>query len=245
MGSSTRKVKKNKGSRFMTVDSLHASFQRVDAKVKHMIEKGCTNHSLEECIRRLWSQQFHHDLSKAAVTGMIMHYRALYKTKKTRKQTGGQVGGLAPLEYSGGQGADVVYGRFPVFEGGSSKFVGSLGGVEGQRFNESSIGTSCTAQQGGRITRGKGRRQRGGGIFDNIGSAFTGGGVGRAVAMGHPLASVPANTLQNTVNAVQGSPSARNGDPTAPAWNMNKYDPRPYDAESIKSFQLSQVYNGY
>lgn len=238
----TRKTKKGKGSRFMTVDSLHASFQRVDSKVKHMIEKGCTNHSLEECIRRLWSQQFHQDLSKAALAGMIMHYRALYKTKKTRKQKGG----MAPLEYSGGQGADVVYGRFPVFEGGSQQFVHSLGGVEGQRFNESSIGTSCTKQQGGRRTRGsRGQRQRGGGIFDDIGSAFTGGGVGRSIAMGHPMPSVPANSLQNTVNAVQGRPSARNGDPTAPAWSSRQFEPRPYDANGAQTFQLSQVYSGY
>lgn len=224
----------------MTVDSLHASFQRVDAKVKHMIEKGCTNHALEECIRRLWSQQFHQDLSKAATAGMIMHYRALYKNKKTRKNS--QKGGMAPLEYSSGQGADVVYGRFPVFEGSSPKFVQSLGGVEGQRTVESSIGTSCTKQQGGRQSRG---RQRGGGIFDDIGSAFTGGGVGRSMAMGHPIVSVPANGLQNTVNAFQASPSSRNGDPTAPAWQNRPFDPKPYDANSAQTFTLSQVYTGY
>jgi hypothetical protein len=229
----------------MTVDSLHASFQRVDSKVKHMIEKGCTNHSLEDCIRRLWSQQFHHDLSKAALAGMIMHYRALYKTKKTRKQVGGQTGGLAPLEYSGGQGADVVYGRFPVFEGGSPAFVRSLGGVEGQRFNESSIGTTCTKQQGGRSTRSKKQKQQGGGIFDDIGSAFTGGGVGRSIAMGHPFPSVPSNPLQNTVTAVQGRPSARNGDPTAPGWSARSFDPRPYDAQSAQIFNITPVYTGY
>ncbi len=245
MGSSTRKTKKGRkssGPRFMTVDSLHASFQRVDSKVKHMIEKGCTNHSLEECIRRLWSQQFHNSLSKPALAGMIMHYRALYTTKKTRKNS--QKGGMAPLEYSGGQGADVVYGRFPVSEGGSSQFVHSLGGVEGQRTAESSIGSSCTKQQGGRSTRGK-RGQRGGGIFDDIGSAFTGGGVGRSIAMGHPFASVPSNSLQNTVNAVQGSPSARNGDPTVPGWKAGEFNLRPYDANSAQTFELSQVYTGY
>jgi hypothetical protein len=227
----------------MTVDSLHASFQRVDAKVKHMIEKGCTNHSLQECIRRLWSQQFHQDLSKPALAGMIMHYRALYKTKKTRKNS--QTGGMAPLEYSGGQGSDVVYGRFPVFEGGSPEFVQSLGGVVGQRSADSSIGTTCTKQQGGRSTRSKKQKQKGGGIFDTIGSAFTGGGIGRSIAMGHPLPSVPSNSLQNTVNAVQGSPSARNGDPTAPSWQSKSFDPKPYDANAFQTFQLSQVYQGH
>lgn len=244
MGSSTRKAKKGSGARFMTVDSLHASFQRIDAKVKHMIEKGCTNHSLEECIRRVWSQQFHHSLSKAALAGMIMHYRTMYSSKKTRKNKS-QVGGMAPLEYSGGQGTDVVYGRFPVHEGSSPQFVHSLGGVEGHRFSESSMGTTCTAQQGGRRSRGKGRRQQGGGIFDTIGSAFTGGGVGRSIAMGHPFPSVPSNGLQNTVNAIQGSPTARNGDPTVPAWTSGQHNPRPYDALSSQSFNLSRVYNGY
>lgn len=208
----------------MTVDSLHASFQRIEAKVKHMIEKGCTNHSLEECIRRLWSQQFHQDLSRAATAGMIMHYRALYKTRKTRKQKGG----MAPLEYVGGQGADVVYGSFPVFEGSSPAFVRSLGGVEGQRTVESSIGTSCTKQQGGR----RSRSQRGGSIYSSV-------------AMGHPLVSVPANVFQTTTNAVQGRPSFVSGDPTKHTWSSSQFAPKAFDANAQSTFQLSPVYTAY
>lgn len=213
----------------MTVDSLHASFQRIEAKVKHMIEKGCTNHSLEECIRRLWSQQFHQDLSRAATAGMIMHYRALYKTRKTRKNKG-QVGGMAPLEYVGGQGADVVYGSFPVFEGSSPAFVRSLGGVEGQRTVESSIGTSCTKQQGGR--RRRSRSQRGGSIYSSV-------------TMGHPLVSVPPNPIQNTVTAFQARPSYVSGDPTKHTWSSSQFAPKAFDANAQSTFQLSPVYTSY
>ena len=229
----TRKVK------YIPVDSLDSSFQRISAKVKHMIEKGCTDKSLGECIRRLWSQQFHNDLSAAALKGMIVHYRAVYKSKKTRKQ----MGGMAPLEYVGGQGStDHVYGNFPVWGGGSTHYVESLGSAAGQRSFDSSIGKSCTTQQGGRRTRNK--KQQGGGIFDDVASAFTGGGIGRSLSMGHPMTSVPPNTLQNITTAVQGRPSSRNSDPTSTVWSMSGQPRSAYDPAAT-TFNISPVYNKY
>lgn len=237
--SKTRKVKKIK---YMTVDSLHASFEQIDAKVRHMIEKGCTNSGLEYCIRRLWSQQFHQALSRPAIIGMISHYRVLYG-RKTRKN---QKGGMAPLDYAGGQGnTDAVYGRFPVFEGSSPKFVENLGAVN--RTFESSIGPACTAQAGGRrrSIRHKGLRQKGAGIFDTLAYGITGAGVGESVRMGHAPASVAPNTVQTTVGAFQASPVPGKSDPTVPAWKIQAFDPKPFDAASLSTFQLSPVYTGY
>jgi len=234
----------------MTVDSLHASFNNIDGKIRHMIEKGCTDKALEECIRRLWSQQFHQGLSKPALAGMITHYRALYKgavktkdrkTKKNKSQKGGD---LAPLDYTMAQGSTESYGRFPVFEGGSRQFVNDLGVVN--RTFESSIGAACDrTQKGGRKTRS--RKQRGGAdIFDTLSSLATGAGVGAAVRMGHPAPSVPVNILQNGVAAAQGSPiQGTNGDPTVPAWKTAQFDLKPFNANNIASFELSHVYKGY
>jgi len=236
-------TRKNKKIRYMTVDSLHASFERIDAKVRHMISKGCTNQALEKCIRRLWSQQFHQTLSHPALKGMITHYRSLYgekSDKQTRKRK--QVGGMAPLDWTMGQGStDMVYGRFPVFEGSSPKFVNDLGIVN--RTFESPIGTACTAQAGG--SRRRKRTQKGGGIFDSLSYGLTGGGVGESVRMGHAMPSVPPNTLQKATGALQASPVPGRSDPTDPAWKMRVFNPQPFDAKALTSFELSPVYRGY
>jgi hypothetical protein len=235
-------TRKNKKIRYMTVDSLHASFERIDAKVRHMISKGCTNQALEQCIRRLWSQQFHQALSSPAMKGMITHYRSLYG-EKSGKQTRKQVGGMAPMDWTMGQGStDMVYGRFPVFEGSSPKFVHDLGTVN--RAFESSIGPACTAQAGG--TRRRRKNQRGGaGIFDSLSYGLTGGGVGESVRMGHAMPSVPPNTLQKATGAFQASPVPGRSDPTDPAWKMRVFNPQPFDAKALTSFELSPVYRGY
>jgi hypothetical protein len=220
----------------MTVDSLHASFEQIDQRVRHMIEKGCTNAALEACIRRLWSQQFHQELSKPALQGMITHYRALYKTQKTRKV---QKGGMAPLDYAGGQGTSEVYGRFPVWEGSSPQYVNDLGLIN--RTCESSIGPGCTRQQGGRYSR----KQRGGSIYDTVGSFLGGGGIGAAMRNGYAPASVPANSLQQITGAIQARPVPGNGDPTVPQWSTTSFTPKPYDSASQTTFHLSPVYTGY
>jgi hypothetical protein len=222
----------------MTVDSLHASFQKIDAKVRHMIEKGCTNSSLEQCIRRLWSQQFHHSLSKPALHGMIMHYRAMYSSRKTRKA---QKGGMAPLEYSGGQGAtESVYGRFPVEGGSSRQYVGDLGL---NRTFESSIGTTCTSQQGS-SRRNRRQKQKGGGILDTAMSLITDNGISQGVGMGHPIASIPQNPTQ-AIYAFQGKPTFQRSPPEDPAWKLRHFNPKIFNAQEQQTFQLSPTYSNY
>jgi len=239
-----KSTRKNKKIRYMTVDSLHASFERIDAKVRHMISKGCTNQALEQCIRRLWSQQFHQALSNPALKGMITHYRSLYgekSGKQTRKRK--QVGGMAALDWTMGQGStEMVHGRFPVFEGSSAKFVNDLGTVN--RAFESSIGPACTAQAGGSRRRRKNQRG-GGGIYDTIAYGLTGAGVGESVRMGHAPPSVPANMLQNTTMALQASPVPGRSDPTDRTWAMRSIEPRAFDAQPLQQFQLAPVYGGY
>lgn len=216
--------------RYATVDSLQASFDKIDGKAKLMIQKGCTDKALQECLQRLWTQQFHQHLARPAVLGLLKHYRALYGSGKRTTQKA-QKGGMAPLEYTMGQGSTEPYGRFPVFEGSSPKFVHDLGTVN--RTFESSIGASCTRQTGGRSRRNK--KQSGGGV-DLLPAA---------VRMGHAPFSVPANGFQTTVSAVQGVRSRESSDPTVPAWRVNQFTPSTFDAKPYSSFELSPVYNGY
>jgi hypothetical protein len=241
--SKLRKTRKNTG---MTVEGLHASFEKMDTKVRRMVEKGCTDSSLADCIHRLWSQQFHSDLSHSAIKDLIKHYRSLYTSvKKTRKQRGGS----APIDWVQGQGSTAqVYGRFPVHEGSSSQFVSSL---DHTRTYESSIGKECDPtvsfpRQLGGTRRSKKQKQRGGGIFDNLVNFASGGGIGNAVRMGHAPESVPQNTLAYGVSAAQGAP--RGGPPSHPvdpAWRMSSFAPRTYAVDNMSQINISPVYTKY
>jgi len=170
---------------------------------------------------------------------MIMHYRALYSSRKTRKA---QKGGMAPLEYSGGQGSASVYGRFPVEGGSSSKYVHDLGLIN--RTFESSIGSSCTRQQGG-SRKQRQRRQRGGGILDTATSLITDSGIGQSVGMGHTMASVPNNIVDTGAKALMGSPVAVKTHPTDPTWKLRIFDPKAFDAKGMQQFQIEPIYQSY
>ena len=88
------------------MESLHASFDKIDGKVKVMIAKGSTDSELACCIRKAWTEQFHMSLSVPAVKGMILHYRSVHKgARKTRKAGRGQRGGMAPIDWTGGHAA--------------------------------------------------------------------------------------------------------------------------------------------
>jgi hypothetical protein len=71
-----------------------------------------------DAIDKTWENLFHHGLSAAALKGLTMHYRALYRSRRTRKNK--QRGGMAPLDWTLGQGTTApVYGSFPVEIGGA------------------------------------------------------------------------------------------------------------------------------
>ena len=219
-----RKTRKAGGA---TVEGLHSSFSRIDDKVRALIAKGKTDSDLVDCIRKAWSEQFHMDLSLPAVKGMIMHYRAVHgsKARKTRKS---QRGGMAPYDYSMGQGiTDQVYGRFPIEMGTTPQVVK---GLDLGRFYENRGGRSCDATGGHAAPAG----QLGGGVLD-------------AVFMGHVPGSVPRNIVETGVSAVQGraimNPSAS---PVSASVPLASYAPKAYDTGSISSISsLASVYKPY
>ena len=216
-----------------TVEGLHASFGKIDGKVKTMIAKGATDSELARCIQKTWSEQFHMSLSMPAVKGLILHYRAVHPAgakRKTRKQRGG----MAPVDWTMGQGTtDFTYGRFPVEIGTTPQVLKAL---DLGRFYESTGGRSCDAtgghaapgQQMGGKRSGYSRKQHGAGILDAIG-------------MGHAPASVPRNVVETTVSTVQGHPIMNPPpSPVAATTNMAVYEPKPYDASSISSISSLQ-----
>jgi hypothetical protein len=186
------------------------------------------------------------DLGSAAVKGMVVHYRAVHKSKsknknknKTRKQK--QRGGMAPMGWTMGQGTtDFTYGRFPVEIGTSPN---TLAALDLGRFYESTGGRSCNTtgghaagQLGGRRVTKKQKQnqkqnQRGAGIFD-------------ALLMPHMPASVPRNFLETGVSSLQGAPIQNpHPSPVSASVSMASYAPKPYEATSISNISsMSPIY---
>jgi len=216
----------------VTVEGLHASFERIDKKVGAMIDKGKTDSDLACCIRKAWSEQFHMGLSMPAIKGMILHYRAIHKgqKRKTRKQKGG----MAPIDYMMGQGiTDKVYGDFPV-PIGTTPLV--IKGLDLGRFYESDGGRVCNST-GGHPAPGQpgAPSQGGGGILDTLG-------------MGHAPASIPRNVVEIGVAAGQGVANAGGPSSSPVTYNTSLvgYSPAPFDAGALSSIaSLKPVFNGY
>jgi hypothetical protein len=208
----------------MSVEGLHTSFERIDKKVRAQIKKGATDSALASCIRHAWSEQFHVPLTASALKGMVGHYRRMFgnKVRKTRKATH-QRGGMAPLDWTTGQGVSAaVYGRFPVEMGTYDGAVKSL-----DRFYENPIARSCD------MTGGKNApaHQAGGGLFDVIG-------------MGHPIASVPRNGFEGVVSTVQGHPTLNPpSDPTISRLQMDTYTPSAFPIPTTTISSLAPIYS--
>ena len=193
-GRNRRGVRKTKkGDRSATVEGIHASFQSIDARVKSLIEKGGTDSALATCIRNAWDEQFHMDLSQAAVKGMIVHYRAIHKGRGTRRK---QKGGAAPLDWTMGQGTTAyVYGRFPVEMGATPQAVRAL-----DRFYENPI---------------RGNNQKGAGIFDALAMGHAPASVPRNViesgvstAQGAPILNPASSPVSAVVPLASAAPAA-------------------------------------
>ena len=212
----------------MSVEGLHASFEKIDATVRSMILKGVSDTDLQNTIRRGWSEQFHSGLSTAAMKGLILHYRSVYGSRSTRKR--GQVGGMAPLDYAMGQGsASMVYGRFPVEMGTSAPAVRAL-----DQFYESPVSRSCDTTGGAPAQTGGGPNQKGGGFFDSL-------------FMPTAPQSVPVNFMQTTLSAIQGAPVYNpSSNPVASSVTVLPAEPKPFDATSLADLSdLQPVYKGY
>ena len=194
----------------MTVEALQASFEKVDRRIRAIVEAGKSDGAVADCIRKAWEDQFHTGLSTPAVKGLTSHYRAVVRARRTRKARG-QVGGMAPLDYTLGQGITApVYGRFPVEMGTQPDVVRSL-----DRFYENPISRGCDS------TGGFPAPQQGGGLWD-------------AVTAGHMPASVPRNILETAVSTLQGRPIANPpASPISATVPGVGYTPTPYPVQAI------------
>jgi hypothetical protein len=212
--SKKRGTRRSRGA-YETIEGLQASFEKIDAKARALIDQGRTDTELAAALVEAWSAHFGSDLSHTAATGLIKHYRSIHKSRKTRKSRR-QTGGMAPMGWTMGQGTtDFTYGRFPVEIGTSPSVVESL-----DRYYRSPISPSCDLAT----------RQGGGGLWDT------------AVTFGHTPNSVPSNILQTTVNVVQGGqpgPSASPVSATVPA----HYELKPFNpGELTKITELPGLY---
>jgi hypothetical protein len=214
-GSKKRSTRRSRGG-YETIEGLQASFEKIDAKARALIDQGRTDTELIGAMIAAWSDIFGADLSHTAATGLIKHYRSIHKTRKTRKGRR-QAGGMAPLGWTMGQGTtDFTYGRFPVEIGTSPSVVESL-----DRYYRSSISSSCDLAT----------RQGGGGLWDT------------AVTMGHPPTSVPANALQGVVTVAQGGQPGPSASPVSATVPVPAYEPKPFQpGELTKITELPGLY---
>ncbi len=220
-----------------TVEGLHNTFEKIDGRVRCMIERGKPDTALSCCIRKAWREFFKQDLSDPAVHGMIRHYRSVYSPKGRRatRTASRQVGGMAPLDYTMGQGiTGDVYGRFPVEMGATPSVVASL-----DRFFESPIGRHCNDSGGFRAPpqsggRRRTRSQRGGGVFDGL-------------FQPHAPASVPRNVVETGLSSIQGAP-IRNpqASPIEYSASLRTAPLQPFNPSGISAMtSLAPVYQGY
>jgi hypothetical protein len=229
----------------VTVESLQASFETIDNKIRVLIERGKTDSSVLEQLKRAWNEHFHMTLSPAALRGLMMHYRATSKrtTRKAGadsitavrlKQRGGQRGGMAPLDHMMGQGiTGAVYGSFPVEMGQSAH---AMRGFDLTRFYEHPINRGCNPSGGFDAPRqmGGGKKQIGG----NIASAF---------GLGHMPASVPRNGLETAVSAIQGHTIANpSASPVAASVATVNAAPQPFDTTQVSQItSLAPIFKGF
>ena len=219
-----RKSRKAGHGASVTVESLQASFESIDKKIRGLIERGKTDSSVLEQLKRTWDEHFHTTLSPAALRGLMMHYKATSK-RTTRKAS--QRGGMAPIDHTMGQGiTGAVYGRFPVEIGTSPQVIRSL---DMGRFFENPISRGCNSTGGFDAPR-----QTGGGIID-------------AVGMGHMPASVPRNTLETTVSAIQGRTIAdAPATPVAASVATVNAAPQPFDTTQVSQItSLAPIFKGF
>lgn len=224
----------------MSVEGLKSAFEKIDVRMRSLVEKGVGDSKLGSCVRNAWSEFFQRELGSPAVQGMIRHYKAMYSPKGLRISRKSQRGGMAPLDYTMGPGTtDAVYGRFPVEMGATPSVVQSL-----DRFFESPIGRSCDStggynapsQAGGRrrSRRGGKRGQRGGGFFD-------------ALMMPHAPPSVPRNVIESSLSSIQGRPIVNPAaSPVTYTPSITTVEPKAFDPVGISTMSsLAPVYQGY
>ena len=230
----TRKAGRSAKGDSMSVEGLHASFEKIDGKIRALVQKGASNTELSACIRRSWTHHFQRPVSEPAVKGLVTHYRSIYAgPKKTRKHRS-QKGGMAPLDYQVGQGLTTdPYGIFP-----SEMGRVAVSALDNERFFESPVGRHCNTtggaapgQMGGRRSR---RNQRGGSLWDSL-------------VNGHAMGSVPRNAIETGVSVAQGAPIMNpNPDPVSHTWSAAQNPLTPHDTTQIHQYSsLAPVYTGY
>jgi len=217
----------------MSVDALQTVFSKIEDRMRTMISNGSSDKQIGHCLSKVWSDNFHRDLSAPAVRGMVVHYRAICglpvgpqsDSKKRRKTRRRQRGGMAPLDYTMGQGISApVYGRFPVDYSVTPSVLNSM-----NRYFESPVGRSCNSVAG----------------HDAPGQS--GGSFGAAVGLAAPVLSAPPNSVQLAQNNIVGSPyEFSSSSPVTQQAHNTQIKLDPYDPAGLSQLSgLRAVYQAY
>jgi hypothetical protein len=256
----------------MSVEGLHASFEKIDGKIRALVQKGAANKELAACIRRSWAHHFQRPVSEAAIQGLVVHYRAIYPSSKKTRKNKSQRGGMAPLDYQVGQGLTTdPYGIFP-----SEMGRVAVSALDNERFFESPVGRHCNTTGGyaapgqaggfngsddvdgfddvegfdmsGNTVQGGKRRSRSQSRKNQKSQkSQRGGSMWDALVNGHAMGSVPRNVLETGVSVAQGAPIMNpNPDPVHQTWSAAQNPLTAFDTTQINQYStLAPVYQGY
>lgn len=226
---STRLTRKA-GHGALSVEAIHASFEKMDNRLRRAVESGITDSELGRAVERAWSAAFHHELSAPATRGLVAHYRGLYGGSRAGRKTRKQRGGMAPLNWTTGPGvASTSFGRFPDDFSTSTQARHDL---DLGRFFEDPVSRSCNATGGvDTLAKQSGGKQRGGGIFD-------------ALMAGHAPASVPRNSFETAISTLQAAPNTNPpADPSVRTWPFANPELNAFDSSKVSNLMgLSSVY---
>lgn len=239
----TSTMKSGASGAYSSIEGLHASFDRINNKIKMMLDSGKSDADLARAIRTAWSEQFHSILSDTAIHGMVVHFRKIHKGQKGGSSpihsayhaSGGSSLNMAPLGAEMSQGTTTpVYGEFPIGFTGSPESGAMVKALDLGRFYESDVGRSCDS------TGGQSAPQQTGG---SPAPQQTGGSFWDALLNGAPLRSVPPNSVELAQDAITatrtGFPSS---DPVSGSVALQASNPTPFDVGNVHSFsQLSSV----
>lgn len=249
----TSTMKSGASGAYSSIEGLHASFDRINNKIKMMLDSGKSDADLARAIRTAWSEQFHSILSDTAIHGMVVHFRKIHKGQKGGSSpihsayhaSGGSSLNMAPLGAEMSQGTTTpVYGEFPIGFTGSPESGAMVKALDLGRFYESDVGRSCDSTGGQSAPQQTGGRAFGPeSPYGSPAPQQTGGSFWDALLNGAPLRSVPPNTVELAQDAITatrtGFPSS---DPVSGSVALQASNPTPFDVGNVHSFsQLSSV----
>lgn len=221
----TRKQKKQA----MSIPQLRQAFDHIESFTQSLVHQVKDINQRRKAFQAEWLKVFKRTVDDKAADAYILFEakKSTSKTRKTKGQRGGSLGG-APLDYSTRPGMHGVYGIFPDYitqgfatEGNATNNMAIQATCNGPNaFQPPYTGfgaTSLAAQQGGKRktkrNRKASRKYKGGGFMDNMSNFVSSLGMRPITATAPPSALHDAQMMWKGAPVASSSPNANTANP--------------------------------